>query len=428
MMRPEPLRFREAEAFWSQRIPMGPGEFARLTDAERVRAFSVSGFARLETIQDLYESLGNVVRNGESFESWKGRFADLWERKGWTGKAAWRIDNIYRTNIQTAFQAGRFRTMRRTVKTRPYWQYSAVNDGRTRPTHRGMHGWVARWDDPIWKVWWPPNGYRCRCTMKSLSAAQVKARGLTPRTGLPGLVEPIDPKTGRKLPARPALPDPGFGINPGEVAFKPDLTKTPAHFRQTYLEGFLDAACPDDKLDFSADDCLKRLKKHLTQMDIEDLQLLASTERQRLTNDFPGWAGAVLETMTPKGETFPIGNIPLRVLARIEAKPRLALVMMDDKALAHLARGGKKPSQQLTKDEILAIPEKMRKADWYLDTQDPALLATWIRAEAEDVWIKVVVRMDRKVGKGVANVVTTAGAVMRPDIENDPRYRKIGGQ
>ncbi|URL07494.1 hypothetical protein L4F92_05200 [Avibacterium sp. 21-595] len=38
--------------------------------------------------------------------------------------------------------------MRDNVDSRPYWQYSAVNDDRTRPSHSAMNGLVYAYDDP----------------------------------------------------------------------------------------------------------------------------------------------------------------------------------------------------------------------------------------------------------------------------------------
>ncbi|MDX8382713.1 MAG: phage minor head protein, partial [Ghiorsea sp.] len=49
----------------------------------------------------------------------------------------------------------------------------------TRPSHRKMHGFIARVDDKIWDVWTPLNGHRCRCTVRSLSEKQAKALGIS---------------------------------------------------------------------------------------------------------------------------------------------------------------------------------------------------------------------------------------------------------
>jgi SPP1 gp7 family putative phage head morphogenesis protein len=135
--------------------------------------------------------------------------------------SAWRVDNIYRTNVQAAYMAGRWNQAKASARLRPYGQYSAANDSRTRPTHTAVHGMVYPLDHPFWDTWWPLNGFRCRCTVKTLSERQVKERGLEvleeDMTGK--LVEPVDPRTGGKMPARLLIPDPGFQHHPGKSAF-----------------------------------------------------------------------------------------------------------------------------------------------------------------------------------------------------------------
>lgn len=57
--------------------------------------------------------------------------------------------------------------------------------------------------------------------MITLSGRQVKKQGLKVEKDDPtgGLIEPVDPKTGNKLPARPLIPDKGFAYNPGKAAY-----------------------------------------------------------------------------------------------------------------------------------------------------------------------------------------------------------------
>jgi hypothetical protein len=116
---------------------------------------------------------------------------------------------------------------------RPYWQYSAVNDSRTRPTHAALHGKVYPADSAFWDTFYPPNGFRCRCMVKTLSQRQVDKRGLDvgEGNGLGDLIEPVDPVTGDRLPARPLMPDKGFETNPGKEAWNPDLSKYPGNLR-----------------------------------------------------------------------------------------------------------------------------------------------------------------------------------------------------
>lgn len=44
-------------------------------------------------------------------------------------------------------------------------QYFAIVDDRTRPDHEIWDGSIHRLDSPFWNNWWPPNGFRCRCTV-----------------------------------------------------------------------------------------------------------------------------------------------------------------------------------------------------------------------------------------------------------------------
>ncbi len=226
-----PLPMAEALEFWRSKVPLSPREFYKLAEQYRVRAFTVSRLARADMLGEIYQSIEKALDEGVSFGAWKKSLAPIWAENGWTGVQAWRVDNIFCTNIQTAYNVGRYKQMMAVVGDRPYWQYSAVNDSRTRPTHRALHGRVYRADSPFWDTFYPPNGHRCRCKVKTLSARQVAQRGLEVRegNGLGELIEPIGPHGPE--PARPLMPDKGFEGNPGKEAWEPDLSKYPDWLR-----------------------------------------------------------------------------------------------------------------------------------------------------------------------------------------------------
>ncbi len=257
----EPLPMDEAVEFWRNKVPLSPRQFAQLADDAKNLAFAVSGIAKGDELTTVFEALQRAIAKGDSFGEFKNQIRETVERRGWTGKKAWRVDNIFRTNIQTAYSIGRYRQMTEVVEARPYWQYSAVNDSRTRPTHRALHGLVYLADHPFWKTWYPPNGYNCRCGVVTLSKAEMERDGLTAETQDPTgkLIEPIDPKTGNRMLARLLMPDPGFAHNPGETvwgglvdaakrpgAWKPlpDL-KGPADYRRRALDNVRPAEIAD---------------------------------------------------------------------------------------------------------------------------------------------------------------------------------------
>ncbi len=212
------------------------------------KAFTVAGVMKVDVLQDVRQALSDALKNGTTFDDFKKQLSPVLERKGWLGKGMIvdeatgeiegkrltprRLDTIFRTNMQSAYMAGRYATQLEQVDTHPYWEYVAVLDSRTRPAHRALAGCVFRYDDPIWQTIYPPNGYRCRCRVRTRTVGYVEKNGITVRAskghltevqqvvGRDGQTQPAiaytDPATGQRM-----LPDPGFGANPGEQWMKP---------------------------------------------------------------------------------------------------------------------------------------------------------------------------------------------------------------
>lgn len=218
MITPKALPMKEAVQYWKDKIRLSPGEYAKLPDEVKPLAFGVSGIAKGSELESVYHALYRAVGQGTTFRDFQAECRDVIERRGWTGERAWRVDNIFRTNVQGAFMVGRYAQLKRVTEARPYWQYSAVNDRRTRPAHAALHGKIFPHDHPFWEKWYPPNGYRCRCTVKSLSKDDLAEKQLSVEQRDPtgSYIVPKDPKTGNLMPPVAVMPDPGFAYNPGK--------------------------------------------------------------------------------------------------------------------------------------------------------------------------------------------------------------------
>lgn len=214
------------------------------------RAFTVAKAMRMDVLQDIRGAVQKALDEGTTFAQFKKELTPLLQEKGWWGRKAVddeggqtvqlgsprRLQTIYQVNLQTAYMAGRYKEQMENVDDRPYWQYVAVLDAVTRPGHRRLHGKVFRADDPFWGSFYPPNGWRCRCRVRALSASEVKARGLDISEGKGQLQDEevlVSPQTGRKekvtvyTDPRTGLtvhPDAGWSYNPGR-AWMPDLKK-----------------------------------------------------------------------------------------------------------------------------------------------------------------------------------------------------------
>ena len=89
----------------------------------------------------------------------------------------WRLQTIYRTNLQSAYMQGRWQQMVTNAKAAPWWRYVAILDGRTRPTHKALAGRVFRYDDPLWQTHFPPCGFNCRCRAVALTDRDLARLG-----------------------------------------------------------------------------------------------------------------------------------------------------------------------------------------------------------------------------------------------------------
>jgi SPP1 gp7 family putative phage head morphogenesis protein len=161
--------------------------------------FSIAGVASLDQLQGVLDSLTAKLADGQSFKQWQDSVAvqDL-------GLPKHRLDNIFRTNIQNAYNRGHWEQFKENEKFAPYLMYDAINDSRTRPSHRALNGIIRLVSDPFWDTHYPANGYRCRCSVVALSEKQAQARS----KGGNGLNKSID--------VEKMKPDKGWDYNCGE--------------------------------------------------------------------------------------------------------------------------------------------------------------------------------------------------------------------
>lgn len=213
------MTFEEAVDYFKGRVPVTSDVFYRIAEQYRGLAFTVSGYTKAQILKRFYDEILAALEDGNTLSEFRARMNEFLEAEGYEGLDPLQADNIFRTNIQTAYNVGHYEQMTEpgVMELRPYWQYDAVNDSHTRPSHLAMDGKVFPADSPVWDTWFPPNGFRCRCTVKTLSKRQVEARGLKVEEGFPGIA-----------------PDPHFSTNPAKVQFKPDLKDYPAPLVKAY--------------------------------------------------------------------------------------------------------------------------------------------------------------------------------------------------
>lgn len=130
-----------------------------------------------------------------------------------------RKPTAYDTNLRTAYQAGRYQQMTDpdVLASRPYWRYRHGDSRHPRPEHLAWDGMVLAADDPWWSIYYPPNGWGCKCSVEPLSRGGLERAGKEEPDQAPP--DEIDPKTGM-----PAGIDQGWDYNVGEAAFGKQLS------------------------------------------------------------------------------------------------------------------------------------------------------------------------------------------------------------
>jgi SPP1 gp7 family putative phage head morphogenesis protein len=190
------MNFVEAVEYAESRSVVLPDEYyGKLTGVQKSQAVSIAGLGALEQIKFVIDLVADSLREGKTFTDFQKAVnqstLDIQLPKH-------RLDNIFRTNMQVAFNRGRWQQQKQVSSSRPYLTYDAINDSRVRPSHLAFDNVILSRDDTWWKTHYPPCGYRCRCTVISLTETQVNRRGGITAT---------PPET---------PPDEGWDFNPGE--------------------------------------------------------------------------------------------------------------------------------------------------------------------------------------------------------------------
>ncbi|HDL7686820.1 TPA: minor capsid protein [Yersinia enterocolitica] len=202
-------------------------------------AFTVAGILKQDVLEDVRQGLSDSLRNGTTFEQFKKQLIPVLEQKGWMGKGLVadadgvlegkqltprRLKTIFQTNMQSAYNAGRYEEQLANAEFRPYWERVAVMDRLTRPKHAALNGFTARYDDPVWQFMYPPDGYRCRCRVRARSEADISRHNITVQSSQDRIETvqqawgPNDTRTVQAFRINGELytPDAGFGHNPGQ--------------------------------------------------------------------------------------------------------------------------------------------------------------------------------------------------------------------
>lgn len=170
------------------------GDVAGLKARQRLRALVIANNVSKPIDDQLRSTVADLISQGahvrEGVRVLKQRFNEL----GIAPRSESQLETIFRTQVQVAYNAGKWTASQAPVVQRLLWgyRYATAGDNRVRKSHRELDGTTLPKDDKFWVNFWPPNGWNCRCQ-----------------------VIPLYRELKKQKPPKDAAPDEGFDFNPG---------------------------------------------------------------------------------------------------------------------------------------------------------------------------------------------------------------------
>jgi SPP1 gp7 family putative phage head morphogenesis protein len=177
--------------------------------------------------------LARRLGEGKTWPQIKNELLAMFEGAGIPKPALSRLRFSYLESVRRSYAEARRAVLEEEAvqSNFEYWQYLTVGNGRpgyrnVREDHAALHGKVFAATDPVWKRFYPPWDFGCRCTVIPLTAGAVRRGKMTVWTY----------RGGRVVRANGTRRGRGFQLKPNEKydrsADKFDLSSLDADLRK----------------------------------------------------------------------------------------------------------------------------------------------------------------------------------------------------
>jgi len=194
----ERLRPEDALSFFRSKGLAPPDarfDFRDVWRNEHATQFVVAKAMRDEVLETIRGALDRALEGGGTLASFTDELEPELRRLGWWGEGTERdpqtgelrkvrlgsprrLRIIFDANMRASHAAGKWARIERVKDAFPFLRYVQVQRVTRREGHEPYHDLVLPVDHPAWERIYPPNGWRCGCTVQQLSQAQLDRRGL----------------------------------------------------------------------------------------------------------------------------------------------------------------------------------------------------------------------------------------------------------
>ncbi|AWZ21091.1 prophage MuSo2, F protein, putative [Roseovarius sp. TM1035] len=162
---------------------------------EHASNFVVAKAMRTDVLETIRGALDRALANGGTLGSFMDDLEPELKRLGWWGSATERdpltgelknvqlgsprrLRVIFDANMRAAHAAGKWARIQRTKNAFPFLRYVQIQRDTKREDHARYHDLILPVDHPAWLRIFPPNGWRCGCTVQQLSQGMIDRGGL----------------------------------------------------------------------------------------------------------------------------------------------------------------------------------------------------------------------------------------------------------
>ncbi|AGF75838.1 phage minor head protein [Bartonella vinsonii] len=201
---------------------------------EHAFSFTVAKSVGYDILDDFKRAVGEAIKHQIPFQDFQKNLMPILQEKGWWGKktsidpltgekslvqlgSPRRLETVYWANTMSAHAAGEWERTQNNKEFLPYLTYALSSSEHKRLEHESWVGFTAPVDDPVWDWLYPPNGWRCKCSVRQVSRYEAENLGYEDDAA-PLKVEQKawhNKRTG-KVEKIPKGIDPGWNSNPGK--------------------------------------------------------------------------------------------------------------------------------------------------------------------------------------------------------------------
>lgn len=165
----ETLPYAEAVEYLKKRDVLNKVDYDKLSAQLKFRAFTASRISDGALLKRINDELIKNIEAGNGLKDFLGMTkTDVLSKVGLGNAGGWYWETVYRTNVQTAYNAGR---MMGYEEDKPLaLELVVIDDARTTDYCRQYagKGFILPYNDPFWKTHIPPFHFNCRTTVRAI--------------------------------------------------------------------------------------------------------------------------------------------------------------------------------------------------------------------------------------------------------------------